>query len=89
MKQYNTVDDYLQEAKPDDIIVLGGRGIVCGIESLESKHDTYKVHKNTTKDRLVIRGYRGRTNLVLGANAYDQKVVVLNKKEYNKLKVLW
>lgn len=89
MKTYNTVDDYLQEAKPNDIIVLGGRGIMDGIKSLGSKHDTYKVHKNTTKDYLVIRGYRGRKNLVLGANAYDQKVRVLSKKEFEQLPTLW
>lgn len=88
MKTYNTVDNYLQEAKPDDIIVLGGTGIMDGMKT-ESKHDTYKVHKNTTKDRLVIRGYRGRKNLVLGANAYDQKVGVLSKKEFEQLPILW
>lgn len=89
MKIYNTVDDYLQKAKPDDIIVLGGAGVIDGIATVESKHDTYKVHKNTTKDRLVIRGYRGRKNLVLGANAYDQKVGVLSKKEFKQLPTLW
>lgn len=44
MKTYNTITDYLLEAKPNDIIVLGGAGILDGFRA-ESKHDTYKVHK--------------------------------------------
>lgn len=85
MRTYNTVDEYLQNYKENDIIVLGGTN---GLSfAIESKWDTYKVHRNTTKGKLVVRNYRGRTNLTLGANAYEQKVTVISKKEFEGLRV--
>ena len=89
MKLFNTVDEYLQEAKANDIIVFGGKGIMNGITSIGSKHDTHKVHKNTNKDKIVVRAYRGRTNLTLGVSSYDQEIAVLNTSEYKQLPVLW
>jgi len=86
MKTYNTITDYLTEAKPNDIIVLGGTGIMDGMKA-ESKHDTYKVHTNTTGVKLVVRRYRERTNLT--TNEHNQKVGVLSKKEFQQLPTLW
>jgi hypothetical protein len=85
MTVFSTVDSYLEQAKPNDIIVLGGKGILNGLNVISSVHDTYKVHSNTTKDKLVIRSYRGKTNLSLGANYYDQEVALLSKEEYKQL----
>lgn len=86
MKLFETITDYLKEAKPNDIITLGGRGIVNGIKP-QSKHDTYKVHKNTTPEKLVMTEYRGRKTLT--TNEHDQEVAVLSKKEFEQLPVLW
>lgn len=89
MKIFETVNDYLKEFKPNDIIVLGGNGLMDGIKSLKSKHDTHKVHKNTTKDNIVITEYRGRKRYVLGASGYSQQVALLTKEEFKDLPTLW
>ena len=86
MKTYETITDYLKEVKPNDIITLGGRGIINGIKP-QSKHDTFKVHKNTTLEKLVITEYRGRKTLT--TNEHNQKVAVFSKKEFEQLPVLW
>ena len=88
MKVYNNVEEYIKEAKQNDIIVLGGRGLMNGIKSFNSKHDTHKV-VIATEYKFVVRAYRGRTNLVLGANGYDQEVAVLSSGEFKKLPILW
>jgi hypothetical protein len=56
--------------------------------SLQSKHDTYKVIQHNERG-LIIREYRGRTNMVLPSYEFDQKVAVLESKEYKELPVLW
>jgi len=86
MKLYNTIDDYLKEFKPNDKILLGGKGIMDGIKTSDRKEDTYKVHTNTTPQKIVIRAYRGKTNLIVGANSYDQQVAILTNEEYKDLK---
>ena len=88
MKVYNNVDEYIKEAKQNDIIVLGGKGLMDGIKSLESKHDTHKV-VIATEEKFIVRAYKGRTNLILGANGYDQEIAVLSSEEFKKLPVLW
>jgi hypothetical protein len=85
MKIFNTVDEYLQEAKPNDKIILSGKGIMDGLKNINSKYDVLKVHSNTTKEKIVVRYYKGRSNLTLGANSYDQKVALLTETEYKKL----
>lgn len=85
MKTFKTVDDYLKEFKVNDIIALCGCGIMDGSKSIESKYDTYKVSQGTTFDDIVLRGYRGRKNLKLRADSYDQQVVLLSKEEFNAL----
>ena len=89
MKTFQNIDDFLQEAKPGQIIVLGGRGLMDGIETLASKHDTFKVHKRTTKDKLLITKFRGRVVYGVGAGSYDQQVALLTKQEYDNLPVLF
>lgn len=86
MKTFETIDDYLKGFKVGDIIVLGGKGILDGVKSLESKYDTFKVVDGTTADKIVLRSYRGRRNLSLGANYYDQPMVLLTNKEFSDLK---
>lgn len=86
MKTFDTVEQYKTQAKENDIIVLAGKGIIDGITSLESKHDTYKV---VTVEPLMFRQFRGRTNYRLGSSSYNQKIAVLTKKEFNNLKTLW
>lgn len=76
-------------AKVGDIIVLAGSGIIDGVESLSSKHDTYKVSRIKSDGSISIKGYRGRTHLSISACAYNQKVLLLTKKEFNKLPILW
>lgn len=87
MKTFKTVDDYLKEFKVNDIIVLGGYGIIDGLRSIESKYDTYKVVQGTTCDDIVLRNYKGRKNLKLRADSYDQQLVLLSKEEFNALSI--
>lgn len=85
MKTFKTVNDYLNEFTINDIIVLCGYGIIDGSKSIESKYDTYKVIHGTTCDDIVLRSYKGRKNLKLRADYYDQQLVLLSKKEFNEL----
>lgn len=85
MIKYNTIDEYLQHYKEGDIIVLNGRGIIEGIKTVSSKLDTYKVQKGTTKDKILLKAYRGKKILSVGANYYDQQIAVLSNKEFKQL----
>ena len=84
MQVYKTIDNYLQHYKPDDVIVLGGRGIMSGLKP-SSKYNTYKVSARTSTEKLIIRAYKGRKDLSIGANYYDQEVGVLTKEEFKNL----
>lgn len=86
---YDSVDEYEKVAKVGDIIVLAGYGLINGIEKVSSKHDTYKVSRIKDDGSISIKGYRGRTHLAISACAYDQRVLLLTKKEFNQLPVLW
>ena len=88
MKTFNNVDNYITEAKQNDIIVLAGKGLIDGIKTLNSKHDTYKVIE-ATNEKLIIKAYRGKTRLKLSVNSFDQQIALLTNKEYKDLKVLW
>lgn len=87
MKVFETVDDYLPHAKKDNFVAFAGYGIVDGIKSIRSKQDVYKVVDITSEGILKVRAYRGRKNLVLGANSYDQKLALLDEKEYKNLTI--
>jgi hypothetical protein len=88
MKTFNNVDNYITEAKQNDIIVLAGKGLIDGIKTLNSKHDTYKVIE-ATNEKLIVKAYRGKTRLKLSINSFDQQIALLTNKEYKDLKVLW
>ena len=88
MKIYNTLDSYIKEAKINDRIVFQGMGIIDGIKTLESKHNTHRV---VYIDSLSIKvtEYRGKVKFYAGQKSYDQQIAVLTKKEFKDLKVLW
>lgn len=84
MKTYNTVTEYIKEAKPNDKVIFGGRGIIDGLKN-RSKASTYTVKAIKEDGTLSLRAYRGRTNLILGANAYDQQVMAVSEKEFKEM----
>lgn len=87
MKEYNTVKEYTQDAKENDLVVFGGKGIINGLNEL-NKHSTYKIVEVTKDKELIFKVYRGKTRLKMYADHYDQKMLLLNKKEFNKLETL-
>jgi hypothetical protein len=88
MKTFKNINDYLSQAKQNDIVVLGGKGIMDGIKALESKHDTFKVIK-ATEEKITVRKYRGKNNYAVHSYNYNQEVAVLSSAEFKKLPVLW
>lgn len=82
---YNTVDDYLQNFKVGDKIVLAGYGIVDGIKTVHSKHDTYTVTERTNSTYLSIKTYRGRTYLTLRPDYYNQQIAVISQETFKNL----
>lgn len=87
MKLFNSLTEYEKQAKVNDIIILGGKGLMDGIKTLQSKHDTFKVSGFKTDGSVVIKKYRGKTKLIIGANSYDQEVALLTNKEFKELPV--
>lgn len=86
MKTYNAVTEYIKEAKPNDKVIFGGRGIVDGLKN-KNKANTYTVKAIKEDGTLSLRAYRGKTNLILGANAYDQQIMVVTNKEFKEMPV--
>jgi len=86
---FETLEQYEKQAKIGDVIVLAGRGIIDGIGTCDSKHQTHKVSKIAEDGQISIKAYRGRTNYKVGASHYDQKVALLTKKEFNQLPILY
>lgn len=84
-KVYSTVDEYLKDFKIGDRIALAGYGIIDGIKSVANKRDTYKVSKGTTQHKIVVTAYNKRTKLSLGADMYDQQILVLSASDYKNL----
>ena len=82
---YNTVDDYLQNFKVGDKIVLAGYGMVDGIKTVHSKHDTYTVTERTNSTYLSLKAYRGRTYLSVKPDYYDQQIAVIPTEIFKKL----
>ena len=85
MKIFNTFSEYQNEAKINDIICFDGTGIISGIKNINSKYDTYKIIEIRSSGQIILRTYKGRTNLILGINYYSQKVAILEKNEFNNL----
>lgn len=82
---YNTVDDYLQNFKVGDKIVLAGYGLIDGIKTIRSKHDTYTVTERTHSTYISLKAYRRRTYLTLAPNYYDQQIAVISTKTFKNL----
>ena len=82
---YNTVDDYLQNFKVGDKIVLAGYGMVDGIKTIQSKHDTYTVTERTNSTYLSIKAYRKKTYLSVKPDYYDQQIAVITTETFKKL----
>ena len=82
---YNTVDDYLQNFKVGDKIVLAGYGMVDGIKTIQSKHDTYTVTERTNSTYLSIKAYRKKTYLSVKPDYYDQQIAVIPTETFKKL----
>ena len=89
MKLHKTLQEYEQVAAVGDKIALGGKGLMDGIKSLESKHDVVRVHKIEPCGQIVFKRYRGKTPLIVADYAYDQEVAVLSEKEYANLPVYY
>lgn len=79
MKTYNNIADYLNVAKTGDFVLLGGRGIMCGLQA-ESKWDVFKFVGTSTQ--LIVTKYRGRKRF---RTDQGQQIAVLTKQEFNKL----
>jgi len=88
MKTFKNINDYLPQAKQNDIVVLGVKGILDVIKTLESKHDTFKVIK-ATEEKITVRKYRGKNNYAVHSYNYKQEIAVLSGGEFKKLPVLW
>lgn len=82
---YNTVDDYLQNFKVGDKIVLAGHGMVDGIKTVHSKHDTYTVTERTTSTHLSLKQYKKRAYLSVSPAYYDQRIAVISQETFENL----
>lgn len=86
MNIYSTLEDYIPEAKKNDLIVFDGMGIMSGIRSLSSKHDVYKVC-SVSKTDITFKAFRGKSEL--RTHHRQQQIALLSKDEFNKLPKLW
>lgn len=82
---YKTVSDYEKIAKVGDRIILNGKGIISGIESVKDKSITFKVSKIRVDGEIVLKKYKGRTNFRIHEEARDQRIALLSKKEFEML----
>lgn len=84
MEKFTTVIDYINSAaKPGDIIIFSGRGILDGMNP-EFKHETYKVLQSDKSTGLLFRAFGGRKRL--RTSVFDQAVGVLSPAEFSALK---
>lgn len=89
MKVYNSIPEYSKEAKLNDILIFGGTGILDGITSSNSKHDTYKVCSIGDNGTFHFKAFRGRNWKRIGSGYEQQKVALLTKKEFQQLPTLY
>ena len=89
MKLFNSLTEYEKQAKINDIIALGGKGLMDGIKTCKSKHDTFKIFGFKTDGSIIVKKYRGKTKFIIGANSYDQEVALLTNKEFKQLPVFF
>ena len=86
MKNFDSVYKYLESAKVGDLVALGGLGIVNGLGNLEFRNEIFKVCEVSIKNGLVLKSYRGRKRLRIHECFYSQRVGVLTRAEFQKLR---
>lgn len=84
MEIFNSITDYLKVGKTDDYLIFQGRGILDGFKDI-NKQDVYKHTCIRSNSSISLRAYRGKRNLGIGLANFDQKVMRLSKKEFQKL----
>lgn len=90
MKTYNTVNEYEKTAQIGDYITFEGHGIIDGIKNSNSKHDFYKVVKiNPITGSVYFKEFRKKTVLSILPYMKDQKVLKIDKKQFQELPTLW
>ena len=85
MKIYNSIEEYLPNAKKNDLMIFEGKGLMSGFDCI-CKYLTYKLISATT-DKLTLKGYRSRNNSMLSTYNFNQRVAILTKNEFNKLSI--
>ena len=84
MEVFNSIGDYLKVGKTDDYLVFQGKGILDGFKDI-NKQDVYKHTCIRSLYSIIVRAYRGKRNLSIKLVNFDQKVMRLSKKEFQKL----
>ena len=82
MKIYNSITEYIPDAKINDKVIFGGCGIMDGVKNMQTKYDTYRI-TYINPDSISFKMYRGKHSLT--TNLHEQKIAVLTKEEFNKL----
>lgn len=82
---YDDVYDYLRNFKVGDRIVLAGCGIVDGITTIQSKHDTYTVTERTNSTHLSLKAYKKKAYLSLSSAYYYQQIAVISTETFKDL----
>lgn len=85
MKIFETITDYIKEAKINDIIVFNGSGLINGIITLDSKNMTYKITK-ISENQIWFKAFRCKKQLTTQT---EQKIALLTKAEFKNLPTLW
>lgn len=88
MKIFNSIPEYLNESKLNQIVVFGGLGITDGIKNLSSKHDTYKICR-ISDDQIHFKSFRGKSVLTIHKAYYNQQIALLTPQEFKQLPTLW
>lgn len=85
MRIYNDIEEYLPNAKRNDLMIFEGKGLMSGFDCM-CKYFTYKLI-SATNDKLTLKGYRSKTNSILSTYNFNQRVAILTKNEFNKLSI--
>lgn len=83
--------DYEKMAKVGDRILLGGKGILNGLdERFFRKSECFLVKgwgEFYNTEKLYLRRYKGRQTLCVMDGATDQDIILFTNEEYNKLPI--
>jgi hypothetical protein len=85
MTIFKSVFDYLKVGKTDDLLVFQGKGILNGFNYF-AKTDVYK-HTCVRGEDIYLRAYRAKKPCSMKQSHFDQKVMLLTKKEFSQLEV--